>query len=298
MRHTTRLKEATRTLPMVVAPGAFDVLSAKLAAAAGFQALHYGSGQASAMQVGLPDSGFLTLSETADQVRRIVIGADLPVIADGEAGYGNALHVHRTVRELEAAGAAAITLEDTAFGKHIVSSPPTVPASELADKIKAAVDTRRDGDLQVIARTDCLQPDGLSEAIDRVCRYAEAGADLVLILGLDPKDAPAVVGQVRVPLASLVPPSQPGVTFGEMQASGIALALFWNVPYLVAVKAMRDSLATLAHDRSAAALLSKMAHPEEIDALLGVEALREQASRYGLMEEARAPAADRGKAER
>lgn len=286
MKASSKLKAALRAGPMVVAPGCFDVLSAKLIESAGFPAAHYGSGAASAMQIGVPDVGFLTLVETVDQVRRITGAVDIPVIADGEAGYGNAVHVRRTVRELEAASAAAITLEDVAFGKHVVESPPVVAAEELVDKIKAAADARRDPDLQLIGRTDCLARDGLSAALDRVQMYAEAGADLVWIVGLKPEDAPSVARQLPVPLADTVPAAKPDASFDEMAEAGITLALFWNVPYLVIVRAMREALATLMRDRSAAALLSRMAKPEEIDELMGVREIREAALRHRLVEQA------------
>jgi 2-methylisocitrate lyase-like PEP mutase family enzyme len=160
---------------LVVAPGAFDAFSALLVRDAGFKAVYLGGAWVTASSFGRPDVGWMALPELADVVRRVVDLSQLPVIVDADSGYGDLFALHRTIRELESAGAAAVHIED------IKQTAPIeyFSIAEMQGRIRAALDSRLDDDLVVIARTDTRSLCGLSEAIERAVAYAEAGADLI-----------------------------------------------------------------------------------------------------------------------
>jgi 2-methylisocitrate lyase-like PEP mutase family enzyme len=160
---------------LVVAPGAFDGFSAVLIRDAGFKAVYLGGAWVTASSFGRPDVGWMALPELADVVRRVVDLSDLPVIVDADSGYGDLFAIHRTIREIERAGAAAVHIED------IKQTAPTefFSIGEMQGRIRAALDSRRENGLIIIARTDTRGSRGLAEAIDRARAYAEAGAELV-----------------------------------------------------------------------------------------------------------------------
>ncbi|MGQ0656201.1 MAG: isocitrate lyase/PEP mutase family protein, partial [Betaproteobacteria bacterium] len=162
-----------------IVPGAYDVLSARLAQVAGFEAVYLTGGGYSRSN-GYPDIGLLTMTEVAQWISRTVEAVDIPVISDMDSGYGNALNVVRAVREYEKAGASAFHLEDQVSPKKCghYEGKQLVSRAEMVGKIKAAVDTRRDADMVIIARSDARAVEGLQASIDRVNAYLEAGADV------------------------------------------------------------------------------------------------------------------------
>lgn len=168
---------------MVIAPGAYDGISARLIAEAGFEAIYMTGAGASASRIGQPDLGLITLTEMIANAAAIVECTGLPVIADADTGYGNPLNVIRTVREYERSGVAAIHLEDQTFPKRCghMEGKQVLPAEEFVQKIKAAVHARRNDDFIIIARTDARTVHGFEEAIRRGNMYAEAGADVIFI---------------------------------------------------------------------------------------------------------------------
>ncbi len=175
--------------------GAYDALSARLVERAGFEILHVGGYNLSASHLGLPDVGYLTLSETVDLAGRIAANTQLPVIADGDDGYGNHLNVGRLIGELERAGLAGVHIEDQVFPKRCghMAGKRLVPAEAFEQKIKAAVDARRDGDFVIIARTDAIAVESFEKAIERANLYAEAGADVVFVEAPESEDQAAAV---------------------------------------------------------------------------------------------------------
>ena len=168
---------------MVIAPGAYDGISARLIAEAGFEAIYMTGAGTSASKIGQPDLGLITLTEMVANATAIVECTRLPVIADADTGYGNPLNVIRTVREYERSGVAAIHLEDQAFPKRCghLEGKQILPAGEFIQKIKAAVDARRNEEFIIIARTDARSVHGFEEAVQRGNLYAEAGADVIFI---------------------------------------------------------------------------------------------------------------------
>ena len=180
---------ARRLRTLLAAPGIIrslaphDVFTARVMEQAGLPLLFLGGFGASASSYGLPDLGLLGLAEMADAARRMTGAVSVPVIVDGDTGYGSAPNVIRTVREFERAGAAGMLLEDQVFPKRCghFAGKQVIPIEEMETKLKAALDARRDPDFVVIARTDARAVEGLDAAIDRANRYARLGADLVFV---------------------------------------------------------------------------------------------------------------------
>jgi 2-methylisocitrate lyase-like PEP mutase family enzyme len=163
--------------------GAHDAFTARLIEAAGLETVFIGGFGTSASMLGLADVGFLTLTEMADAVRRMASRVSIPVVADGDTGHGDLHNVVRTVREFEGAGAAGILLEDQVTPKRCghFQGKQVIPVGEMVLKFRAAVDARRDADFVIVARTDARAVEGLDAAIERVNRYAQAGADVCFI---------------------------------------------------------------------------------------------------------------------
>ena len=178
-----RLRELIGGSAPLVAPGAYDALSARLIEQAGFDAVYMTGFGTTASLIGRPDVGLLSGAEMVDNARRIVSAVDVPVIADADTGYGNAINVVRTVQLYEQAGVAGIQLEDQVMPKKCghMSGKLLVGADEMVGKLRAAVEARRDPDLLIIARTDAVAVTGVDDAIARARAFAEAGADLLFV---------------------------------------------------------------------------------------------------------------------
>ncbi len=173
----------------VTAPFVFDGVQAKLAEAAGFEAL-YMTGFGTAASYGLPDLGLIGLGEMSGNAARIASAVSVPVIADADTGYGNETNIARAVQLYERAGVAAMHIEDQEWPKRcgFLEGKQVIPADEMVIKVKAAVSARTDPGLVIIARTDALQPNGWADAVDRARRYREAGADMVFMDGLKTRE--------------------------------------------------------------------------------------------------------------
>lgn len=180
-----RLRRLVSSPGATLAPGIYDALSARLAQRAGFD-LVYASGGSIVRSFGLPDLGLADPGMMAERYRQIVDAVEVPVFADADNGFGNALNATRVVRLYEQAGVAGMHLEDQVYPKRCghYAGVELVSASEMSDKIKAALEARRSADTVIAARTDAFGELGLSEAIDRAARYAEAGADMIFIEGV------------------------------------------------------------------------------------------------------------------
>src|SRR3984893_18474878 len=197
----TRLRQLLAGPNLLVAPGAYDALSARLIAQDGFPAAYMTGLGTAASVLGQPDVGLLTMSEMVARASALasVIG-DLPLIADADTGYGNPINVRRTVHEYERAGVAAIHIEDQVWPKKCghMEGKQVIPLDEMVQKIRAAVDARQDPDFVVIARTDANAVYGLEDALRRGQAYREAGADVIFI------EAPRSMEELRA-IAQTVP---------------------------------------------------------------------------------------------
>src|SRR5438132_1568729 len=263
---------------IVLAAGAHDALSAKLAEQAGFDAIWAGGFGISAVQA-VPDANILTLTETLEAVRRIVDTVGIPVVADCDNGYGNAINVMRTAAEFERAGAAGICIEDNEFPKrcsfYAGVRRDLVPAEEHARKVEAATAARRDPGFLVIARTEALIAGlGHEEALRRARAYADAGADAVLVHSkardFNELHAFAEAWDRRVPLVA-VPTTYPTVGAGELAAAGFRMAIFANQALRAAIVAMRDALGEMRRTGTAASVEERIAPLEAVYSLFGAE---------------------------
>lgn len=181
----SRLRAMLTGSEMVLAPFIFDAFQARIAQAAGHHAA-YMTGFGTAASRGFPDVGLLTMAEMVDNVRYIANAVDIPLICDADTGYGNPVNVYRTIREYEAAGAAALHIEDQVWPKRcgFLSGKQVIPLRDMVPKVKAACDARRSADFVVIARTDALAVNGWDDVIERARAYAAAGADVVFVDGI------------------------------------------------------------------------------------------------------------------
>jgi 2-methylisocitrate lyase-like PEP mutase family enzyme len=277
-----KLRDAVRAGRTVWAAGAFDALSAKLIEAAGFDAVFTSGLCVSAAQLGLPDTEFYSMTENLEVVRRVAAAVRVPTIADGDTGYGNAVNVMRTVAEFEAAGAAGIVFEDQASPKRCpacAGDMQLLPIEEAAGKIRAAVASRSDPSMLIVARTDAIDA---VEAVARAKAYVAAGADLVQPITRTFKDATGLHElrrEVGVPLSlQLVGWMEQGLSREEILELG-GLAIYTVVPLMSAVQAMRDNLEALATRRGPVQLPRARASHLEVSEFLGfhaVEAMHEQ----------------------
>src|SRR5262245_39639651 len=178
-----RLRELLSSPNVIQAPGAYDCLSARLIEAAGFPMVYMTGFGTSAAYLGRPDVGLLGMSEMVDNARRIADAVTVPVIADADTGYGNAINVIRTVQAYERAGVAGIHIEDQTAPKKCghLEGKQLIPAAEMAQKLRAAVDARTSPDFVIIARTDARTVDGLDAALERALIYRDAGADILFV---------------------------------------------------------------------------------------------------------------------
>ena len=180
-----RLRQMLNSPGMVLAPFVFDAFQARIAQAAGFAAV-YMTGFGTAAARGFPDVGLLTMAEMVENVRYIANAVDIPLICDADTGYGNPVNVYRTVREYEAAGAAALHIEDQVWPKRcgFLAGKQVIPMEEMVPKVQAACDARRDTNFVIIARTDALAVNGWADVSKRARAYRAAGADLIFVDGI------------------------------------------------------------------------------------------------------------------
>jgi len=231
-------------------PGAADALSARVIASLGFEAIYItGAGITNAL-LGLPDLGFISLPELAQQTSAIREAVELPILVDADTGFGNPLNVRHTVRVLERAGANAIQIEDQVFPKRCghFNGKQVIAVEEMTAKVKAAVDARRNQDFLIIARTDARAELGFESAIDRAGNWIDAGADVTFV------EAPESIEEVRripallgVPqIINMVPGGKtPIVDAAALASMGFAIVLYANTALQGAIKGMQNALSEL-----------------------------------------------------
>lgn len=276
MKATTRLREILSRDKATILPAVGDPLSALLARAEGYEGVMVSGNATSATRLGMPDVGLLTMTENADNVARIFDATGLPVFADADTGYGNAITVKRTIREFERAGAAAIMIEDQVSPKRcgMLAGKALIPVSEMEDKLRAAVDARRDADLIIVGRTDARSVEGLDAAIERACRYAEAGADAIFVQGPRGEDeAERLVAEIDRPQFYIVTPDgkTPSLTQEQLSQLGFKVMGFSVYLLLMAIPAMRGLLRKLADTGSLEAAIGGAASLDEYHNLLDLD---------------------------
>jgi carboxyvinyl-carboxyphosphonate phosphorylmutase len=272
-----RLRELLAGPAPLVAPGAYDALSARLIEQAGFDVVYMTGFGTTAGLIGRPDVGLLSGAEMIDNARRIVGAVDRPVIADADTGYGNAINVVRTVREYEQAGVSAIHLEDQVHPKKCghMSGKAVIDAGEMVGKIEAAVAARRDPDFLLIARTDAAAVEGLDAAIARARRYRDAGADVLFVEAPTSEDDIARVAGELAGVAPLVfnwaeGGRTPPIPRARIAQLGFALVLFPIGTLLAATAGIRALLATLRADGAPSAAMPGLPTFGEFTDLIGL----------------------------
>nr|WP_211177999.1 oxaloacetate decarboxylase [Pseudonocardia acidicola] len=280
------LRAAAEGSPLL-APGAYDALSARLIEQAGFDVVYMTGFGTTASLIGRPDVGLLTATEMADNARRIVAAVDVPVIADADTGYGNAINVLRTVAAYEQAGVAGLHLEDQVMPKKCghMSGKAVIGADEMVGKIKAAVAARRDPDLVIIARTDAAAVEGLDAAIARARAYAGAGADVLFVEAPTSEDDIARVAAELRGVAPLVfnwaeGGRTPALSLGRITELGFSLVLYPIGALLAATAGIRALLDTVRKDGTPAAALPDVPTFGEFTDLIGLPEISELEQRF------------------
>ena len=283
MRGPQGFRELLRAPGIIVAPGAYDAVSARLVETAGFQAVYIGSYATAASRLGLPDAGLVGMREMADHAASVVGAVEgIPVIADAENGFGNVTTLWRTVREFERAGVAGIHLEDHEFGKHLDVPGRVLSKAEMVEKVKAAVDARQDPDFVIIARTDAgwlRGGGGLDEAVDRCLAYGAAGADMVFPAGVR---APALASLSRRLPHPICAVNSPGSSVAQEEAAGIKLVLYYSLLLYAAHRAVGEVLAAFHAGRDRGAVEGRLTAEAAFDEFIGFPRVQALAARHGL----------------
>ena len=285
MKMTTLLRQMLAGKNIVVAPGAHDALTAKIIEQVGFGAVYMtGYGQA-ASHLGKPDVGLLTMTEMLSRAANIVEAVNVPVIADADTGFGNAVNVMRTVREYEKAGVAAIQLEDQVAPKKCghMTGRQVVSKEEMVGKIKAAVDVRKDSDFMIIARTDARTVHGIGEALERAKAYEEAGADILFVESPESiEEMKQITSSFNVPvLANMVEGGRtPFLPAQDLETLGYELVIFPTASTYLVTKAVSRLMTVLKQTGTTASLIPEMITFEQFNDLIGLTKIRDIENMY------------------
>lgn len=271
----------------MLAPGAANPLMARIIADCGFPAVYLSGAGIANWSLGVPDLGLTGMAEVVDQARRVCAAVDVPVIADADTGFGNALNVTRTVRELEWAGVAAIQIEDQVDPKRCghFEGKEVIPRPQMEAKIRAAVAARHSPDVMVIARTDARAVEGLDGAISRARAYRAAGADAIFVEAPVDEDELQTVGkEVPGPLvANMVEGGKtPVLSRDRLAEMGFSLVIYANLAARAAMKAMQEVLTHLAAAGSSSGVEDRMVTMAERNRLTGREEWQALEDRYRL----------------
>jgi 2-methylisocitrate lyase-like PEP mutase family enzyme len=279
------LRHRLRQPGLLTAPGVFDMVSLRLADTFGFGALYMTGFGTVASHMGLPDAGLATYSDMVGRVKGMASMARTPLIADGDTGYGGLLNVQHTVRGYEAAGAAAIQLEDQEFPKKCGHTPGrrVIPMADMVRKIQVAVDARGSRDFLIIARTDARTSLGLDEALRRAHAYAQAGADILFVESPETEEEMRQIGRsFDLPLiANMVEGGRtPVLSQGELESIGYKIAIFPVTALLAATQAMKTTYESLRQTGSSAGMAVPLMPFAELTRLMGFEEIWEFEKRY------------------
>lgn len=282
-----RLRELVEGPEPLLAPGAYDALSARLVEQAGFDGVYMTGFGTTASLIGRPDVGLLSGTEMVDNARRIVAAVDVPVIADADTGYGNAINVVRTVQLYEQAGVAGIQLEDQVMPKKCghMSGKLLIGADEMVGKIRAAVEARRDPDLLIIARTDAVAVTGTDDAIARARAFADAGADVLFV---EAPTSDADIERVATELRDVAPlvfnwaegGKTPPMSLERITELGFSLVIYPIGTLLAATAGIRSLLATLKRNGVPTAALDAVPTFGEFTDLIGLPEVQDLERRF------------------
>jgi 2-methylisocitrate lyase-like PEP mutase family enzyme len=284
MTRSTELRRLMADNAPVVAPGAYDGMSARLVAMAGFSAV-YATGGGIARSTGIPDMGLMSLSDIVVRLQSMVDAVDVPLIGDADTGHGNALNAEQTVRAFVRAGVAGAHIEDQSFPKRCghYEDKSLAPTSEMVQKIKAMKNASTDPDFVLIARTDALAVEGYDSAIERMNKYMEAGADVAFV------EAPTSIEQIEqiakdLPYPKLINMFHGGKTplvgterLGEL---GYDIVIIPNDTQRAAIHAMQETLSAIRDDGHSGKLQDRMASFQDREAIIGTQAYMDRDKKY------------------
>ena len=285
MNARQQLKRLLKRDKLLVAPGCFDGLSARLVEEAGFEAL-YLSGGAVARSMGMPDIGLVTMSEVIERAAQVVSAVKIPVIADADTGYGNAVNLVRTIREFERTGVAAIHLEDQITPKRCghLDGKEVISLAEMEKKLEAALASRTDPDFCLIARTDARGVHGFDDAIRRGRAFAQFGVDAVFIEAPQSESELEEIPRALSPIPLLVNVFKGGKTpmlsVDRLQGLGYRIAIYPSETQRAGIHAMRLALDLLKRDGTTEAMDATLTSFKERDRIVGLDDWQELERQY------------------
>lgn len=275
MNQPKKLKQLLSQNKILIAPGVFDGLSARLVEQAGFD-LIYASGGAIARASGVPDIGLLSFKEVVDHLSQITEVTNIPIIADADTGFGNAVNVFRTVKTYENIGIAGLHLEDQTFPKRCghLDDKTLISVAEMMQKIKTAVNTRTNPDFLIIARTDAIAAEGFDQAIQRAKNYLQAGADMIFV------EAPETEKQIELIAKAIPQPKLINMFFGgktplipleKLEKLGFKLVIIPSDLQRAAIFAMQKTLAEIKNNGDSRNLQNQLTSFQERENIIGTK---------------------------
>lgn len=281
----TELRQLIDREEIAVLPGSYDALSAKIVEKAGFDAVYLSGAGVSNTKLGIADTGFVTQTEMRRRIEYVAEAVSIPVFSDADEGYGNPLHVRRTVRAYEREGASALHIEDQTFPKKCghFEGKELVPTEEMATKVEAAVEAREDDDFVIVARTDARAVEGIDAAIERANAYADAGADVIF------PEAPQDEGEMRTFCEEIDAPvmanmveygKTPMFTAEELEEFGFDLVIFPNSLMRAAMVTMVDTAEHIQEEGTTGDILDQIASFDLRNELTDYDRVKELEERY------------------
>lgn len=285
MRPTTQFRRLLNQPGIIMAPGAYDCLTAKLIETAGFPAVYMTGAGTSVARLGYPDLALATMTEMRDNAAAIAAIVDIPVIADADTGYGGILNIRRTIRQYERSGVAALHLEDQESPKRCghLNDKRVIPLADMLPKIRAAVDARTDDDFTIIVRTDALAVTGWDDAIRRCQEYISAGADALFVEALrTPDEVARAARELDIPLLYnyVETGKSPLLSAQELERLGFKIVIFPASALLTATQAIRQTLAALKQQGTTAHLLANMTTLQDCFEAVGLSDMLAADARY------------------
>ena len=285
MRPTTQFRRLLNQPGIIMAPGAYDCLTAKLIESAGFPAVYMTGAGTSVARLGYPDLALATMTEMRDNAAAIAAIVDIPVIADADTGYGGILNIRRTIRQYERSGVAALHLEDQESPKRCghLNDKRVIPLTDMLPKIRAAVDARTDDDFTIIVRTDALAVTGWDDAIHRCQEYINAGADALFVEALrTPDEVARAARELPIPLLYnyVETGKSPLLSAQELERLGFKIVIFPASALLTATQAIRQTLAALKQQGTTAHLLENMTSLQDCFEAVGLSDMLAADARY------------------
>ena len=285
MRPTTQFRRLLNQPGIIMAPGAYDCLTAKLIETAGFPAVYMTGAGTSVARLGYPDLALATMTEMRDNAAAIAAIVDIPIIADADTGYGGILNIRRTIRQYERSGVAALHLEDQESPKRCghLNDKRVIPLADMLPKIRAAVDARTDDDFTIIVRTDALAVTGWDDAIHRCQEYINAGADALFVEALrTPDEVARAARELDIPLLYnyVETGKSPLLSAQELERLGFKIVIFPASALLTATQAIRQTLAALKQQGTTAHLLENMTTLQDCFEAVGLSDMLAADARY------------------